>query len=111
MLRALAVVVLSLVATATAFGRDTIADREQYWRVSLPNEVPIGSPEQKLISWLKSKKLDYNKDPRSQAFSFIPETLKGDGVVCKSWSVVATADVDASGKVIAYKVGRAGTCL
>lgn len=102
---------LTLGAASAALGRDAIGARVEYWKAQLPIEVPVGAPESKLVSWLSSKGLEFGRDAQSRSISFVPERLKGDGLVCKSWMILATAELDASGSVARYTVSHAGQCL
>lgn len=102
---------LILGAASTALARDAVGARVEYWKSQLPIEVPVGAPESKLVTWLASKGLEFGRDPQSRSISFVPERLKGDGLVCKSWMILATANIDASGNVTGYRVSHAGQCL
>jgi hypothetical protein len=95
----------------SAFGRDNTDDRVEYWAAQLPAEVPIGAPVTSLTNYLRARGIEFGGTPTEGAVSFVAEELKGDSLVCKSWLVLVTATVDASGNVAAYKVSRAGICL
>jgi hypothetical protein len=108
---ALIAALLILCVAPTALARDGVGARVEHWKAQLPIEVPVGAPESKLVSWLASKGLEFGRDPQSRSISFVPERLKGDGLVCKSWMILATANLDTSGNVAGYKVSHAGKCL
>ena len=100
---------LWLMATST-FAAESVAQRVQYWRIELPREVPVGSPAAALIAWLGTKKLRFERDVSSNFIHFILEEVPGDGLVCKSWHVMATASLNTTAEVMAYDVDSAGSC-
>ena len=100
---------LGLMATSP-YACVPVAQRVQYWRIELPREVPLGSRAAALVSWLDAKHLKYDRDPGAHFIHFTLEEVPGDGIVCKSWHVMATASLDRTGAVMAYDVDSAGSC-